>query len=689
MARNLAWTAHAWRARNLTLAGLAAAALAACGGDGAQAPDAKPDDTTPVAPATPAPATPAPDAAAPAASKVLLVGVDGATYGQVQGAILRRELPNLAQLNLVPGATGGMPGTITAQAPLDAPSWATVLTGTWANRHGVTDDTGAVAPQAPSVFGYFRASGKPGTQLGGATSSAVLPPLLQGERDTGNIDTLVDCAGADSCVTQNSVKLVQAGYGLVFAQYSAPALAAEADGFGNGSYATALAGFDKALGQLLNAIAERNKSQPNEDWLVMVTTSHGLDATGATTSAPNVENRTAFIALNKPFNPALATAGAPMPVTPAALSTLPTEADVVPTLMAHAGLAIDPAASRLDGSALNTSTAGVRAIRAGVGRYNDSVELSWQNATDSAGGTRVLRDGVQIASLAPGVTQFSDNQFNMATGLYRFNYTLVRNEVPVSYLAQINYVRPVTLATTLRDNLAMYFSMDAKPPVDAKGGATLGPWLPATDGGTLSTDNFGSKALRIDSNIDAYQLVQGGADIALSPQFTIGFWFRTDCTQGNSIGEPILSNKNYTSGSNAGIALGLFGSCEVRFNMGSGGKRDDINGMKVSANQWAYLAMSVDAAAKKFSAYIVDPILGLQKVENKAIASTDVTKLNGLGTKIWGMNDDATHNYVANNPGALKGVMEFNDLAMWTRVLTLDEIKTITGSRQPLSSLNP
>jgi len=668
---------HAGLARSLALAGAVAATLAACGGDGSESTASTPQDSAQT------PATPD----GTKTSKVLLIGIDGATYAQVQRAIVRRELPNLAQFNLVPSGTGGMPGTITAQPPLDAPSWATVLTGTWANRHGVTDDTGAVAPQAPSLFRYFRAAGKAGVQLGGATSSAVLPALLKGEQDAGNLDTLVDCAGVDSCVTQNGVKLVKSGYGLVFAQYSAPAAAAEYDGFGSGSYTTALAGVDKALGELLAAVAERGKTQPGEDWLVMVTTSHGLDATGATTTAPTVENRTAFIALNKPLNAALATVGAAAPATPAALSALPTEADIVPTLMAHAGIAIDPATSKLDGAALNTTSAGVRAINAGVGRYNDSVELSWQNATASYGVTRLLRDGVQIASLAPGVTQYSDNKFDMPTGLYRFNYTLVRNEVPVSYQAQINYVRPVTLATTLRDNLAMYFSLDAKPPVDAKGGSTLGPWVAGTDGGTLSTDNFGARALRVDSNVDAYKLVQNGADVTLSPQFTIGFWFRTDCTQGNGTGEPILSNKNYVSGSNAGIAFGLFGSCEVRFNIGSGGKRDDINGMKVSANQWAYLALSIDAAGKRFSAYIVDPILGLQKVENKAIANTDVTRLNGLG--VWGLNDDATHNYVGNNPGSLKGVMEFNDLAMWTRQLTLDELKSITGSRQPLSNLNP
>ncbi len=115
----------------------------------------------------------------------------------------------------------------------------------------------------------------------------------------------------------------------------------------------------------------------------------------------------------------------------------------------------------------------------------------------------------------------------------------------------------------------------------------------------------------------------------------------------------------------------------------------NINGNEGIGQPVVLPALSVDTVAKKFSAYIIDPVMGLQKVENKAIASTDVTRLNGLATKVWGLNDDATHNYVANNPGSLKGVMAFNDLAMWTRVLTLDELKSITASRQPLSSLNP
>lgn len=668
----MAWKQRARMACGLALAGT----VAACGGGNDSPASAGPDQgggTSNVA-----------------SKKVLLVGVDGATYGQLQSAMMQRTLPNLATLAITPAATGGRLGTTTEQVPLDGPSWATVFTGAWVDRHGVGDDVAALSGlHAPSVFQYLRGAGTARMRVGVAASSAALPALLKGDVTAGNLDSLRDCTYDDHCVTQEGVKLVQSGYDVVVAQYAAPDLAAAAQGFQGGAYASALSGFDHALGNLLAAVQARRQANAGEDWLVAVTTSHGLDATGATTTVPTVENRTAFIALNKPFNAALTGNLGAAPTTEATLSALPTEADLLPTLLAHTGVAMPAAAHRLDGSPL-TGTAGVRALKSTVGSANASLVLSWQNPTAASGDMALLRDGVQIATLPAGTISYEDKTFNApASGLYRYNYTLVRNGMPVSLLAQINYVKPIVLADTLRNNLVAYYSFETLPAIDSKGTTTIGPWVAGTDGGSLGSDNFGGRSLKVNSNIDAYQLQQNGADIALSPQFTIGFWFRTDCTQGNGTGEPILANKNYYSGSNAGIAFGLFSSCEVRFNIGSGGKRDDINGMKVSANQWAYLALSINGAGKTFSAYVVDPILGLQKVENKAIASTDVSKLNGLATKIWGINDDATHNYVPNNPGALKGVMEFNELAMWTRQLSLAELQSITGSRQSLSTLNP
>ncbi len=670
----MAWTRHARLACGLALAGT----LAACGGsdDGAAASGGQ----NPPSPSTQTPAT--------ASKKVLLVGVDGATYSALQSALLAHALPNLGQLTLMPSATGGTLGTVTEQAPLDAPSWATVLSGTWRNRHGIADDS-ASQLQAPTLFARLRSAAGSARQAGAATSSMVMPGLLKSDQASGALNTLVDCAGADDCVTQNSLRLVRAGYDTVFAHYTAPAAAAAAAGLESSAYTSALVSVDAALGKLLAAVAERRKANPGEDWLVLVTASHGLDDTGATTSVPMLENRTAFIALNKALNADLTSPGGPAPTNNAQLAALPSGADIAPTLLDHVGVRADAASNATDGASLIASATGVRGIATTVGRYGDALLLNWQNPSAASGSMTLLRDGKTVATLPAGTTQYNDSGFDLASGLYRFNYTLVRNGVPTSYLAQMNYIRPTPLATTLTNNLALYYSFDKLPPVDVKGASTLGPWIAGTDGGSASTDNFGSGALKVDSRIDAYKLAFSGTDLALSPQFTMGFWFKTDCTQGNGTGEPILSNKDYYTGSNPGIAIALWGSCELRFNIGSGGKRDDITGMKVSANQWAYVALSINATAKTFSAYIIDPVLGLQKTENKAIANTDVSKLGGLGTKTWGVNDDATHNYVANNPGSLKGVMEFNDLAIWTRTLTLDELKSIPGSRQPISSLQP
>lgn len=657
--------------------------LAACGGG-----DSGNNDATNRAPDTTAPST---------ARKVLLVGVDGATYAQVQSAMARKGMPNLARLAVMPSHTGGTPATLTAQAPLPAASWATVLTGSWANRHGIEDDSdlptddtatvqAATGPNVPTLFERVRAADA-SRKLGAATTSALMRPLLAKARAGGALDTAVDCNGADRCVADQGLAMVRAGYDVVLAQFGAPAAAAAADGYQAGSYASALSAFDQALGQLLDAVETRKRSNPGEEWLVVVTTPYGLDRTGVPTAVPTLQNRTAFIALNQAVDPGNDRVGAPVPDSDQTLADTPAEADILPTALWHARIDTSAAARNFDGVALQVAR-GARDIGVAAGDYNASLVLSWTNPATKADNITVLRDGTQVASLAGDATRFTDESFDLPSGLHRFNYTLVRNGIATSYQAQLNYTRPQPLADTLRNQLAIYYPLDALPPVDARGGSTMAPAVAGIDGGSLVADGFRAGALRVDSRTGSYRLTPAGGDFALSPQFTIGFWLRTDCTQGNSVGEPVISNKNYTSGANAGIAIGLFGSCELRFNIGSGGKRDDINGLRVSANQWAYVALVVDAANKRFSGYIIDPLRGMQKVENKAIASTDVTKLNGLGSG-WALNNDGTFNYVANNAGALTGAMDFNDIAVWKRALTADELASIDASHKPLSSLNP
>jgi hypothetical protein len=73
----------------------------------------------------------------------------------------------------------------------------------------------------------------------------------------------------------------------------------------------------------------------------------------------------------------------------------------------------------------------------------------------------LYRDGKLIATLPGDTTSYVDSQLGETTsGFYTFNYTLVANRIAVSSLAQINYVQPVLLDSTLASGLIHFFSFD-------------------------------------------------------------------------------------------------------------------------------------------------------------------------------------------------------------------------------------
>ncbi|GHD67540.1 alkaline phosphatase family protein [Jeongeupia chitinilytica] len=666
------------------------AALAACGGgdEGQNGGTTMPDGRPTPAP-TPVP-TPAPSVAA---RKVLLVELDGLTYPQLKDGIAQGRLPNLATLRARPAYSGGVNGTLTQQPTLDAPGWATLLTGSWANRHQVRSDAPGQAMQADSVFKLLK-DGR-SAKTAGVTGSPALAQLLAREQNAGRLDSLTDCAGVDSCVADGASARIRDGYDLVYAQFHSPADAAASSGFQQG-YRNVLGNLDAAVGRLQAAVAQRTAANPGEDWLIVVTAAHGLAKTGSSDGLPVLDNALTFIALNRDGNALLGSDDA-APDSFDALYARASLADITPTVLAFAGAQPGLAGHAIDGAPLLADPA-VAQLRSKAGSDHASVQLSWRSFSDASRSIEIWRDGRKLQTLPGDATAYTDSSVAQATsGLYRFNYTVVANGIPVSLLAQLDYVKPVVLERSLTNGLLYFYGFDGGI-TDARNGSVLQNWATGVDSGSLVADAFGAKALRVDGTIaDAggstgYKLAQNGADFAGLPQFTIGFWLRTDCVMGTGNGAAIVSNKNYDSGSNPGIALGMFTGCEVRFNIGSGGVRDEIGGSRFSANQWVYLALSVDAANRKMSAYLFDPVIGEQKTENKAIANTDISKLKGLG--VLGLNEDGTGQYYKRNCGTPscatpRGRMEFNDFAVWSRVLTLTELRSIYASNRSLTTLNP
>ena len=678
------------RYRTLLASTLTALALTACGGGGS--------DTV----ATPPPSgtNPAPDTApieGSSGTKALVIQIDGLTHAALREAVAAGRAPGLAGLTIAPAWTGGRNGTLSEQRTTAGPGWASLLTGTWANRHGVRWDTAdqRIDASAPTLFALAHAR-NPSAKASAVTSASLYPTLLSADVQSGALATAVDCAGDDACVTQRATRAMLAGDTLVLAQYGAPATAAARAGLRTGDYDKAVTATAAAVDTLLATIARRRANDPRDDWLVIVTTGYGLDDFGSASGLQLAANKTVFIASNKPLA-ALPGVGTAAPADDS-LTGLAATTDIAPTVLRQLGVA---AGQDFDGIALQGPVA-LRQLTAVTGADKGSIVLSWTLGGDASTPVQVLRDGRLIATLPAGTTGYTDAIVAASDGLYSYRYTIVAGDARASLSAQIAYVKPATLAPTLLNGLANYYPLDALPALDAQAASTLAPRAADADGGTLVADDgfkapFAAKALRVDSRVKnasgtaGYRLQQANditADPAV-PAFTIGFWVRTDasCSQGVSNGATVLGNKNYDSGNNAGIIVSLWASCEMRFNAGSGTSRADSNGYSLSAGQWAYAAMVVDKAGLKMTGYLFDPVKGTQT--GSATLTTAITaRLGGLGSGI-SLNEDGTGLYYQRWSASPRGAMDFNDLAIWNRALTADELASIFKTAKPLSSLFP
>lgn len=678
----------------------AAIALAACGGGGAGGGAFAPIVLPPAAGGgsdldNPPPAT----NQGKSGPKALVVTIDGLTHAALRDAIAEGKAPALQGLTLAPAWTGGANGTPTEQRTTGHPGWATLVTGTWVQRHAVrwdTPDQRIDATLAPSVFAFAKQKADAAYLTAAVASDASYAALLAGER--GTLDASVDCAGADACVTARTGQLIDEGYDLLVAQYGAPAAAA-ADGLRSEGYRRAVSATAAAVGELLARIARRSTNDANEDWLVLLTTGHGLDAFGAATGVQALGEKTIFVASNKALA-ALPAAGEAAPADFGALARLAAATDIAPTVLHHLGVPIDDGAYRFNGQALQAATA-LRSLTAKAGPDRNSIQLSWTLSGDADAPVQVLRDGRLVATLAAGTTAYTDPIEADSDGLYSFDYTVVAGKARLALQARIAYVKPVTLAPTLRNGLANYYPFDGLPATDLRGASTLAPWAADADGASLVDDGFEAphqgKALRVDSSVKnangtaGHRLLQA-TDVATSPAataFTIGFWLRTDatCSQGVSNGASVIANKNYTTGANAGLAIGLFGSCELRFNVGTGGARADSNGYRISAGQWAYVAVVIDKANLRMTPYVFDAARAAQ-TGSATLNAELVAQLGGLGNGI-GLNEDGTGQYYQRETRSPRGAMDFDDVAIWHRALTADELASIFKSGQPLSTLAP
>ncbi|SCX45746.1 Concanavalin A-like lectin/glucanases superfamily protein [Variovorax sp. EL159] len=607
-------------------------------------------------------------------------------------------MPSLQGLGTVlPAYTGGIKGQTTQQQATDGPAWATLLTGAWADRHEIRSNYEGQSFKADTVFKLLKQS-RATARTAAIASWSGLPQLLRADKAAGYLDMAKDCGGSDSCVSSEASAAIESGgYDLIVADYQGPAQVADVAGYGT-DYQNALAQVDAQITKLKASLAKRRAAQPNEDWMVIVTTTHGLGATGVADGIPVPSNLATVIALDKPANLAAAAPSA-LPVAIEPWYAYAAATDIAPTVLTH--LSARPTADKyvIDGSPL-TGAAGVRQLSAVTNKKSNGIQLAWTLPGTPAAIT-VMRDGTTVATLPGNALGFEDTTMApAASGFFTYNYTVVADQVPVSLRATLKYVKPVVLMPSLSTGLTHLFALKKTLADRIDGTQLFTPWVSGatpvyaaagdgpfggTDTALLSTNYAGPTVCTACDG--GYRIPTASVTSTTAP-FTFGFWFRSDATRS---GMPVVSNKNWKSGDNAGLAIGQYGNA-MRFNIGRGGARLGDKDLSFSANTWAYVAMTFDVPGLKVTYYVYDPVYGMQN-SSATLTAAFVTALNGLGGSFT-LNEDGDGGYGPNyrNGSAantIGGRFDFGEFSTWNRALTAAEVESIARSGTSLTTLVP
>lgn len=280
----------------------------------------------------------------PPRPKVLLIGIDGVRPDVLEAV----PTPNLDRLRALGAYTDS---AVTGLPSLSGPSWASMLTGVWKEKHGILsndfpfpdnhldqypDFLTRIERERPQLSTLAVVDWKP---LGSRTAGS---PIISADVDLKFIldGYELGWANADRRSVDRAVDVLRdENADASFVYLGNPDEVSHETGSIGGAYRSAIARADAEVGRLMDAIRLRANFR-HEDWLILASTDHGRRADGGH-GGDSHEERTIFIIA--------ARAGAHeggIHFTRAGAIV-----DIAPTALAHLGLH-DDGTWNLDGSNL-------------------------------------------------------------------------------------------------------------------------------------------------------------------------------------------------------------------------------------------------------------------------------------------------------------------------------------------------
>lgn len=205
--------------------------------------------------------------------KVLVIGIDGCRSDALQQA----NTPNLDGLIAN--------GLYTYDAwhlgiTVSGPSWSTIMTGVWWNKHGVTSNsyTGSRFNEYP-YFPTLAKQYRPNLKCVQVVEWAPMSDNVYNDGWDSKLKTPDGDGAATAAVA--STQLADENLDCMFVYFDACDLTGHSSGFdpNNPSYIQAIENVDDKIGVVMTALRNR-PNYANENWLVLITTDHGGRGTG-------------------------------------------------------------------------------------------------------------------------------------------------------------------------------------------------------------------------------------------------------------------------------------------------------------------------------------------------------------------------------------------------------------------------
>ena len=223
--------------------------------------------------------------------KVLLIGIDGLRADALRRAATP-QLDSLIQSGVLREATRVTSDAVPQSDTVSGPGWTTFLTGTWADGHGVVDNSfkGRNPASGPHWFRHLKKA-RPELRTASIVNWTPLGEHVVTDADVGLViappakdkaDPIAHYDHADRMTAATALTILTTDdVDAMMIYFGSTDGAGHAFGFHPTvrEYVRQIEKTDQRIGDVLQAIRER-PSFGNEDWLFIVGTDHGGEGTG-------------------------------------------------------------------------------------------------------------------------------------------------------------------------------------------------------------------------------------------------------------------------------------------------------------------------------------------------------------------------------------------------------------------------